>query len=212
MRLVASLGVALALTIASTHAVRGPAPAGWSPHPIADSTALHGSRERQAPVNARGAATKAFLDRINEYVAFHHNVEKMVPPLRETSTPEEISTRETALGAALIKQRPNAREGDFLIEQFQPFLKQIIKEDFAKRSALDRKALIVELPKGVDVTVNMVYPTTLPLATFPGKLLAALPELPKEVEYRILGRHLLLRDTTGNVVIDLLRDVFPIPR
>jgi hypothetical protein len=166
----------------------------------------------QTAVNARGAATKAFLDRITQYVEFHNNVEKTVPPLKETPDPAEISARERALGAALIKQRPDAKEGDFLIPQYQPYLVKTIKEDFAKRALGDRKALVVELPKGISIAVNTVYPTTLPLATFPGKLLKALPELPKELEYRIVGRHLILRDVTGNVIVDLMRDVFPIPK
>ena len=109
---------------------------------------------------------------MNEYVTFHNNVEKMVPALKETASPAEISQREAALGATLIKQRPDAKEGDFFIKEYQPYLRQIIKADFAKRSLVDRKALIVELPKGLKVGVNMVYPTTLPLATFPGNLSA----------------------------------------
>ena len=179
---------------------------------LARSTSAATDAAHQAEVNARGAATKAFLDRIAQYVEFHNNVEKMVPPLKETPNPAEISAREVALGAALIKQRPDAKAGDFLIPQYQPYLVKIIKDDFAKRSLADRKALIVELPKGVAISVNAVYPTTLPLATFPGKLLKALPELPKELEYRIVGRHLILRDATGNVIVDMMRDVFPIPR
>jgi hypothetical protein len=165
----------------------------------------------QAGVNERGAATKAFTDRIGEYVQFHNNVQKMVPPLKQTPSPEEIAARETALGAMLIKRRPSAKEGDFFIEQYRPHLAQIIRMDFAKRAVADRKALIVELPKGLKISVNTVYPTTLPLATFPANLLKALPELPKEVEYRIVGRHLILRDTKGNVIVDVMRDVFPIP-
>jgi hypothetical protein len=167
--------------------------------------------QQQEQVNARGAATKAFLDRINEYVEFHNNVEKMVPPLGETKSPEEIAKREAALAAALIKQRPNAKQGDFFIKEFQPYLIQIVKQDFAKRSAADRRALVVELPKDVKIGVNMVYPTTLPLATLPGQLLKALPELPKELEYRIVGRHLILRDVKANLIVDLMRDIFPIP-
>jgi hypothetical protein len=183
---------------------------------VALTVLLLGAREavpmqEQAAGSARGAATKAFLDRIQQYVDYHNNVEKMVPPLKETASPEEISARQAALGAALIKQRPNAKEGDFFIPQYQPYLIQTIKADFAKRALVDRKALIVELPKGVKMSVNLVYPTTLPLATFPANLLKTLPELPKEVEYRIVGRHLILRDATGNVVVDLMRDVFPIP-
>ena len=165
----------------------------------------------QPPANAQGAATKAFLDRIQEYVTFHNNVEKMVPPLKQTADPEEIAKREMALGAALIKQRPDAKEGDFFIKEFRPYLIKAIQSDFAKRSAADRKALVVELPKEIKLGINMPYPTSLPLATFPANLLKALPELPKELEYRIVGRHLILRDVKGNVIVDMVRDVFAIP-
>jgi hypothetical protein len=166
----------------------------------------------QDSVNARAAATKAFLDRIHEYVEFHNKVEKTVPPLKETADPAEIAAREAALGDALIKHRPEAKEGDIFIAEYQPFLVKTIKDDFAKRTLADRKALIVELPKGIRIAVNMKYPTTLPLATSPPNLLKALPELPKEAEYRIVARHLILRDVTGNVIVDVMRDVFPIPR
>lgn len=163
------------------------------------------------PVNARGAATKAFLDRIKEYVTFHNNVEKTVPALGETADPQKIADREIALGHALIKSRPEARQGDFFIKQFQPYIVQMIKDDFRKRSAADRKALVVELPKGVKVGVNQVYPTALPLATFPANMLKALPELPPELEYRIVYRDLILRDVKGNVVVDVMPNVFPLP-
>jgi len=167
---------------------------------------------RQDGVNDYGAATKAFLDRLEEYMTFHKNVEKMVPPITQTSSPEEIAKREAALGGMLIKQRPDAKEGDFFIKEYQPYLIKIIRDDFSKRPVADRKALLVELPKNVKIGVNMVYPPVLPLATFPANLLKALPELPKGLEYRIVGRDLILRDVTGNVIVDVLRGVFPIPR
>lgn len=162
--------------------------------------------------NPRGAATKAFLDRMQEYATFHNNVEKMVPSLKETASPEEIARREAALAEALIKQRPHAKPGDFLIPQYQPYLIEIIEQDFAKRPPADRKALVVELPKGMKIGVNMIYPTSLPLATFPANLLQKLPALPDVLEYRIVGRHLILRDVKGSVIVDVMRDVFPIPR
>jgi hypothetical protein len=164
----------------------------------------------QQAVNATGAATKQFLDRLQEYVDFHDRVEQTVPALKETANPEEIAAREKALGTALIKARPDAKEGDFLIASYRPILARLIRQDFSKRSAADRRALIVELPKGVTVGVNQVYPTTLPLATFPGNLLKVLPELPELLEYRIVGRDLILRDAKGNVVVDVMRNVFPI--
>jgi hypothetical protein len=170
-----------------------------------------GARPRQEQVNATGQATKAFLDRLKEYATFHNNVEKMVPALSETSDPAQISAREKALGEAMIRQRPDAKEGDFFIKEYQPILIKIIKDDFAKRPLVDRRALVQELPKNLRIAVNTVYPTTLPLATFPPKLLEKLPSLPQQLEYRIVGRHLILRDVTANVIVDVVRDVFPIP-
>ena len=192
-----------------------PAPEAQAPAPKpAPQPAMAPSQKPQSPgpaVNEVGAATKAFLDRLQAYVTYHNNVEKMVPPLKETNDPTKISTREKALGDALIKQRPDAKQGDFFIKEYEPILRKLIQEDFAKRSATDRKALGGELPKGTKIGVNMPYPTSLPLTTFPGNLLKKLPELPPELEYRIVGRDLILLDVTGNVVVDVLPNIFPIP-
>lgn len=175
--------------------------------------AMPAAQKPQTPappaVNEVGAATKAFLDRMQQYVTYHNNVEKMVPPLKETSDPAKIAEREKALGEALIKQRPDAKQGDFFIKEYEPILRKLIQDDLAKRSPVDRRALTVELPKGVKIGVNQLYPTSLPLATFPANMLKQLPELPKELEYRIVGRDLILRDVTGNVVVDVMTNVFP---
>src|SRR4249919_1345601 len=104
-------------------------------------TLAHSAPAQQKPAASQSAAaTKAFLDRLQEYVRYHHNVEKMVLTLTDTSDPAKISDREKALGDALIKQRPDAKPGDFLITQYQPILAQIIKDDFAHRPLADRKA------------------------------------------------------------------------
>jgi hypothetical protein len=42
-------------------------------------------------------------------------------------------------------------------------------------------------------------------------LLRKLPDLPPELEYRIVGRSLILRDVKANLIVDILRDVVPIP-
>src|SRR5215210_7750200 len=73
----------------------------------------------QAP-NVTAAAVKAFQDRLGDYVAFRNKVEATVPQLTETSDPAKISSREHALGEALIKTRGSARPGDYFIKQFQP--------------------------------------------------------------------------------------------
>jgi len=105
--------------------------------------------------------------------------------------------------------RAGAQPGEIFAAEYQPYFIKIVKDDFAGRSAADRKALIWELPKNMKVDINTVYPTTLPLATFPAALLRKLPDLPPELEYRIVGRSLILRDVKANLIVDILRDVVP---
>lgn len=163
----------------------------------------------QAQQEAGQAATAGFVARTQAYATFHEEVEKTIPALSETSDPKKITEREQALGAALIKSRAKARPGEYFGD-FEPTLRRIIRQDFLARSPADRRALVQEVPPGVEVDINTVYPTALPLATFPPALLRSLPELPDLLEYRIVGRDLILLDTKGNVVVDVLRNVFPV--
>jgi hypothetical protein len=162
-----------------------------------------------APVNPTGAAVLAFKTRVADYVKLHDEAESKVPKLVETSDPAKVSRREAALGEMIKTLRPAAREGDVFGTDFRPILEREVRGDFRNRSAADRKALIHELPAKMKLAVNMTYPAELPLATFPARLLSKLPDLPPELEYRIVGRHLVLRDVTANIVVDVARDIVP---
>lgn len=161
------------------------------------------------PVNSQGAATLEFQKRIQAYMKIHNEAEGKVPNLKRTDDPVEISSREKALADTIMTLRAGAQPGDIFAKEYQPYFIQIVQDDFKKRSAADRKALVHELPRGAKVSINTVYPTTLPLITFPATLLRTLPDLPPELEYRIVGRHLLLRDVKANLIVDALYDVVP---
>jgi hypothetical protein len=161
------------------------------------------------PVNEMGAATLEFQRRIQAYMQIHNEAEGKVPNLKRTDDPVEISRREAALAKMIMTLRANAPASEIFVKEYQPYFVKIINDDFADRSAADRKALVHELPRNVKIDVNTVYPTTLPLITFPAGLLRKLPDLPPELEYRIVGRHLLLRDVKANLIVDVLRDVVP---
>ena len=161
------------------------------------------------PTNPMGAAVLEFHKRIEAYMKVHKEADGKVPSLKRTDDPVEISSREKALADMIMTLRAGAQPGDIFAEAYQPYFIRIVQDDFKKRSAADRKALVHELPRGVKVSINTVYPTTLPLITFPAGLLRALPDLPPELEYRIVGRHLLLRDVKANLIVDALYDVVP---
>jgi hypothetical protein len=80
------------------------------------------------------------------------------------------------------------------------------KADFKRRSTKTKKLRLDELPKFHPV-VNQTYPAEWPLQTFPPTLLAQLPKLPPELEYRFVDDALILRDTKANVVVDFILDV-----
>lgn len=180
-------------------------PVGSPPPPAAASAAPDG----QPGTNAQGAATLEFQNRIKAYLEIHNRAEGKVPSLKRTDDPQEISDREALLAKAIQTLRAGAKIGEVFAPEYQPYFIKIVQDDFAMRPAADRKAIINELPKSMKVDVNTVYPTTIPLATFPAGLLRKLPNLPPELEYRLVGRSLILRDVKANLIVDILRDVVP---
>jgi hypothetical protein len=166
-----------------------------------------GSTEPNAP--AQAAATLEFQKRIQAYMKVHNEAEGKVPNLKKTDDPQEIADREKALAQMIMTLRAGAQPNEIFAPEYQPYFIQIVQDDFKTRKAVDRKAIIDELPAKMKVDVNTVYPTNIPLATFPPMLLRKLPDLPPELEYRIVGRSLILRDVKANLIVDILRDVVP---
>lgn len=160
-------------------------------------------------VNPIGAATAAFQKRVEDYLKVRDELTKTFPEVKETGDPNKITAREKALGKAIATARASARPGDILGSDMAPVFARIIAKDWATRTAADRKAIFKELPAGTKVTINQPYPTTLPLLTVPSNLLVNLPTLPDVLEYRIVDRHLLLRDRDANLIVDVLYNVLP---
>jgi hypothetical protein len=55
--------------------------------------------------------------------------------------------------------------------------------------------------------VNGAYPKDMALQSTPSTLLQNFPSLPKEIEYRVVGRKLVLRDIEANLIVDYADDV-----
>jgi hypothetical protein len=163
----------------------------------------------QPPVNPKAAAMKAFRDRADAYLSLHKKVADALPPLKETSDPQKIADREKLLGEGIRAARPGARPGA-IFGEIAPLIVKTTRADLRRRTATDRKALFSEMPSPLPpLKVNDIYPSTVPLATFPPALLQTLPPLPEGLEYRFYGHHLILRDVKANVIADMLRNIIP---
>ena len=86
---------------------------------------------------------------------------------------------------------------------------EIVRADWKKRPAVDRTAILAEMPKPFVPKVNMRYPVGQPLMTFPPNLLKQLHQLPEDLGYRFVGRDLILRDVKANIVVDVIRHALP---
>ena len=64
-------------------------------------------------------------------------------------------------------------------------------------------------PVKIQLQVNQSYPENLPLQSTPPSLLMNLPDLPKGLEYRVLGSELVLRDADANIVVDYVPNALP---
>jgi len=158
---------------------------------------------RQAPVNPLAQSMAEFKKRVDAYLQLRKAVTDKYPEVKETGNPAKISEREKNLGKGIALARPHAKAGDVFGPVSHQLLK-IVEDDWNSRSAADRKALLSELPPGIQLKVNQAYPTNIPLATVPPKLLAQLPMIPEELEYRLINRRLLLRDRDANLIVDVL--------
>lgn len=168
--------------------------------------ATAGPDERR--VNPNAAAIAEFQEQVQAYVDLRNKLEGTVGQLKETANPEEIAARERALGEAIRGARARARRADIFNARACIILRKIVKDDFRSRSPREKALAVQELPPFTP-KINQTYPSEFPLATFPPTILAQLPALPAELEYRLVADHLILRDTEANVIIDFVADVLP---
>jgi hypothetical protein len=63
-------------------------------------------------------------------------------------------------------------------------------------------AIMDDNPGKFPVHINGSYRDGKPLSTVPPNILAVLPRLPDDIQYRFLGRHLILFDTRASVILD----------
>src|SRR5262249_1142509 len=94
-------------------------------------------------------------------------------------------------------------------------LRKTIRAEFAgKEGSVLQEAVKTGNPaqeqgatKPILVKVNAPYPENAPLSSMPPGLLLKLPPLPKGLQYRFVGRHLILFDSMSDLIVDYLLNV-----
>jgi hypothetical protein len=161
-----------------------------------------------SPADAQGLAE--FNERVTAYAALHQKLEATLPLLPTETTPETIHKHQSALAELIIQARKGARQGDIITPATQLNFRQVLARVFKGAEGRELKASILdENPGNVGLQVNGRYPDEIPLSTVPPQVLAALPKLPKDLEYRFIGDRLILLDVHAHTIADYMDKAFP---
>jgi hypothetical protein len=165
-------------------------------------------------VHSDGDTIKAFEERVARYGELQNEVKGKIPSLRDNDGAVQIAAHQQALALGIRAARTNASEGDVFFDGARDQLIRIVRNELQRPEGANLRATI-ELDEPGDerlllgLSVNASYPEGVPLSTMPASLLTKLPQLPKDMEYRFVGKDLVLRDVSANLFVDFVRDVIP---
>jgi hypothetical protein len=145
------------------------------------------------------ATLAEFAKRVEAYDSLRRRLEVGLTPLAVTTNPDEIIQAERALAHRIREARESARRGDILIPALQTELKKFLVLQ-VDEATLD--LITGDNPGELRIKVNGSYPKEMPVSTVPPKLLLQLPSLPADLQFRFVGRHLILLDVRANIVVD----------
>ena len=155
-------------------------------------------------------AIQTFERQVKDYVQLRDKVKANAPKLSKDSTPEQIQAYRTALEQSLRTERAGAKRGDIFRTETADYIRRTLKTEFQGKDRQELRETMFETEvQGVVLRVNYPYAQSAELSEMPATLLAKLPQLPKEVRYRFVGRNMLLVDRESNVIIDYMPDALP---
>ena len=156
------------------------------------------------------AAIVQFDAAIAKYMALRKQLLKEVPGPIPASTATKLTQASDALAAAIQRSRRKARPGDLFVAPATVVIKHRVADAVQKDNLGPVLATIDDEEQGPKVpAIHMRFPAAAPMATMPPTLLAVLPKLPKELEYRIIGQYLILRDVDAALILDVIPAAIP---
>ena len=152
-----------------------------------------------------------FLAAVDAYVVEHH---RRFDALSEgmMCLPQDTLDRMNGVAEVPREARRPPREGDIFTADAAALFTRLLATTFAgdedsfgdALAEIGRQELIAP-----PIRVNERPPRGIGHTLLPS-LDGGLPPLPEELEYRLVGRQLLLVDVESNLVVDVIRDALPI--
>ncbi len=152
----------------------------------------------------------AFENRVKAYMKLRDRIKAKLPKLSKASTPEQIESYRKSFEAQVRAARAGVKNGDVFRAGVAAYIRKTLRTEFQGKDRAELRDIVFEAEtQGVPLRVNYPYPEKNELSEMPATLLIKLPQLPKEVRYRFVGRNMLLVDRDNNLIIDYMVDALP---
>jgi hypothetical protein len=161
-------------------------------------------------VNPDAQQAADFSNRVQLYLDTHRKLEGTLPPLPARPSPEQLDAHQRSLARLIGQARGRTKHGDVFGSEIRAYFRRQIARAMSGPDAAQLKDSIMDdNPGRIRLQVNGRYPDDVPLSTVPPPVLAALPKLPEELEYRFIGERLILLDIHAYLVVDYIDDALP---
>lgn len=153
---------------------------------------------------------QGFHREVAAYIALRGTLATEIAPLTPNATAAEIASSSDALARAVQRARPEPPRGLFFDDAAVVLITQRLRQLLATPAHANLLEGIEDEPPTVqNPGVYLRFPAASMLATMPPSVLAILPALPAELEYRIIGPHLTLRDIHAALILDVIPNAVP---
>jgi hypothetical protein len=155
-------------------------------------------------------ATLAFAQSVTDYAKMHRLLEGPLPTPPVSTDMRIVRAVIDELAAQIQAARQGARQGDIFTDAVARMFRRRIATRLAPE---DLEAIVAENRSEYEqpetsaappLRANAGWPPQIPFEFVPPQLIAALPPLPPELQYRLVGRSLVLWDHHANLVVDFL--------
>lgn len=148
-----------------------------------------------------------FRRRADRYMKLHEKAQKRGTRQKQRDDVSENLVSQQALAMRIRFARHDARPGDLFTPPIATALRRALDPVLRGDAALmARESIREDAPATFVLVVNGSFPED-SRSTMPVNVLKILPSLPNGLEYRIIDTHLVLIDTSADIVVDYVLDV-----
>jgi hypothetical protein len=177
-------------------------------------TLLLGAVWAQTPVTANVrpddvSTQEDFESRVSKYYDLRNKLGGK--ETQQTNSAQDAKSRQDQLAAKVRDQRATAKHEDIFSDKITELFKRQLKSSYrgGNGARITTSLAHAEPVPKMKLQVNSPYPEQAPLQSTPPTILQNLPRLPKGLEYRFVGRDLILYDSATNLIVDYIHEALP---